>query len=48
MGARLSRTGRRLSLRHCGRLLLALPEQAEQEDVRGRLWQIVRRLLLRP
>lgn len=36
MGARLNRTGRRLSLRRFGRLLLALLEQAEREGVCGR------------
>jgi hypothetical protein len=36
VGAHLSRTGRRLSPPHFEKLLLALLEQAEREDVRGR------------
>lgn len=47
-GARLSRTGRRLSLQRFGKLLLAPLEQAEREGVRGRSWQDLKRLLLNP
>lgn len=47
MGARLSRTGRRLSPPRSGILLLALLEQAEQEDVRGHWRRVVRPLLSR-
>ena len=47
-GARLSRTGRRLSLQRPGKLLLAPLEQAEREGVRGRSWQDLKRLLLNP
>ena len=48
MDAHLSRTGRRLSPPHFGILLLGLLEQAEQEGLRGHLWQVVKRPLLRP
>ena len=48
MGARLSRTGRRPSPRRFEILLLARLEEAEREGVRGRSWQDLKRLLLRP
>jgi hypothetical protein len=47
MGARLSRTGRRPSLRRLGRSLLALSEQAEREDLSGHWWQVVKQQWLR-
>jgi len=46
MGARLSRTDRHLSPPHFGIWLPVLLEQAARAGVRGRSWQVVKRLLL--